>query len=90
MDPTIDLRVKILGQKFDRIEALLQRLEVKLTEAASNSAKAHDLQTARVDLAEVKGRISTLPTWWMLMVTVLSTWMVGAGIVFTLVKATHP
>ena len=43
-----------------------------------------------MDMAKVKGRISTLPTWWMLMVTVLSTWMVGAGMVFTLVKVTHP
>ena len=30
-----------------------------------------------------------LPTWWMLMVTVPSTWTVGAGIVFTLANAIH-
>lgn len=44
----------------------------------------------RVTSLEIKGRVSMLPTWWMPMVTVLSTWTVGAEIVFTLVKATHP
>lgn len=90
MDPTIELRVENLQQKFDKIETLLLRLKVKVTEFASTSAKSQDLQKVHIDLAEVKGRVSTLPTWWVLMVTVLSTWMVGAGIVFTLVKAQHP
>ena len=35
MDPTIDFRVKHLEPKFERIEASLQRLEIKLTESLS-------------------------------------------------------
>ena len=83
MDPSLEARVTGLETKVDRVEAILVRLEPKITETLLTSAKA-------VDLAEVKGRISSLPTWWMLMVTVLSTWLAGAGIVFTLVKAAHP
>ncbi|HEX4765418.1 MAG TPA: hypothetical protein VH414_03985 [Lichenihabitans sp.] len=82
MEPSIEERVSSLEAKIDRVEAILVRLEPKITEVLLTGAKA-------LDLAEIKGRLSMLPTWWMLMVTVLSTWMVGAGIVFTLVKATH-
>ncbi len=83
MGPTLEQRVDRLEQKVDRIEAILTRLEPRIAEVLLTSAKS-------VDLAEIKGRISSLPTWWMLLVTVLSTWMVGASIVFTLVKAGHP
>ena len=81
--PSLEQRVGRLEEKVDRIEAVLVRLEAKVTEILLTSAKA-------TDVAEIKGRVSSLPTWWMLLVTVLSTWMVGAGIVFTLVKAGHP
>ena len=79
----LEQRVGRLEAKVDRTEAVLTRLEPKITEILLTGAKA-------TDLAEVKGRLSSLPTWWMLMVTVLSTWLAGAGIVFTLVKATRP
>ena len=79
----LEAKVDRLESKVDRLETILIRLEPKISELLLTSSKA-------VDLAEVKGRVSSLPTWWMLMVTVLSTWTVGAGIVFTLVKAGHP
>jgi len=68
----------------------MTRLEPKLTELLLTTAKTVDISRIQVDLAEVKGRVSQLPTWWMLMLTVLSTWLAGAGIVFTVVKASHP
>ena len=79
----LEQRVGRLEAKVDRNEAVLARLEPKVTEILFTGAKA-------TDLAEVKGRLPSLPTWWMLMVTVLSTWLAGAGIVSTLVKATRP
>ena len=90
MDPTIEQRVDRLEGKVDRIEAILVRLEPKITELTFTAAKSSEMIKLQTDLAEVKGRLSSLPTWWMLMVTVLSTWLAGAGIVFTLVKATRP
>ncbi len=90
MELAVEDRMRGLEAKVDRVDATLQRLEAKLTDLTFTSAKAIDLQKMQVDLAEVKGRISSLPTWWMLMVTVLSTWLAGAGIVFTLARATHP
>ena len=83
MDSVLERRVAGLEAKVERIEAILIRLEPKITEFVLTGARA-------VDLAEVKGKVSSLPTWWMLMVTVLSTWLAGPGLVFTVVKATHP
>ncbi len=89
MEASTDDRMVDLEVKVDRIEAILTRFEPMITELAFTTAKAAELQKLQIEFAEVKGRISSLPTWWMLMVTVLSTWTVGAGIVFTLVKASH-
>ena len=90
MDFTIEQRVTSLEIKVDRIEVVLKRIENMLSDLGHTTAKTADLTKVQIDLAEIKGRVSMLPTWWMLMVTVLSTRTVGAGIVFTLVKATHP
>ena len=68
----------------------LGKLQLTLTELSTSAAKSADLNKLQLDTAEIKGRVSSLPTWWMLVVTVLSTWLAGAGIVSTVVKATHP
>ena len=90
MDPTVEQRVIGLERKVDRVEAILVRLEPMIVELGFTAVRTTDLNKAQIDLAELKGRISSLPTWWMLLATVLSTWLAGAGIVFTLVKASHP
>ncbi len=90
MVQTMEQRVVRLEEKADRIEAILIRLEPRITELALVGAKASDLLKMQLDLAEVKGRLASIPTWWMLMVSLLTTWIAGAGIVFTLVKVGHP
>ncbi len=82
------MELSIIGRfglhgKIDRITAILNGLECGIDELLLTGARG-------VDVAEIKGRVSMLPMWWMLMVTLLSTWLAGAGIVFTLVKASHP
>ena len=84
----LERRVSKLEEKVERVEAISVRLEPKITELLLTGAKSSELNKLQVDLAEVKGRISSLPNWWMLMVAVLTTW--AAGIVFTLVKAIRP
>ena len=63
-------------------QADLHRLEVKFSETARQT----DLMSVRVDLAEIKGRLSMLPTWWMLILALIATWGAGTGIVFALLR----
>ena len=80
----------MLEQRVARLEQILERLEPKITEILLTGAKQADLAKMQIELAEVKGKVSMLPTWWMLAVTLIATWSAGAGIVFALVKAAHP
>ncbi len=79
----------ILEQRVARLEQILERLEPRITEILLTCAKKDDLLKIQVDLARLDGRVSMLPTWWMLAVTLIATWSAGAGIVFALVKASH-
>ncbi len=79
----------MLEQRVARLETILERLEPKITEILVTGAKQGDLQALRVELAELRGKVSMLPTWWMLLVALLANWIAGGGIVFTLGKALH-
>jgi hypothetical protein len=80
----------MLEQRVARLEQILERLEPKITEILLTGAKQTDIQKLQVELAEARGRVSMLPTWWMLIVAIVATWRAGAGIVFALVRAAHP
>ena len=69
---------------------MLEQLAPKITEILLTGAKQADIHKMQVELAEVKGKVSMLPTWWMLVIALIATWSTGAGIVFALVKASHP
>ena len=86
----LEERVVRLEGKVDRVGQILEQLAPKITEVLLTGAKQADLHKVQVELAEVKGRVSMLPTWWMLAVTLIATWSARAGIVFALVKASHP
>ena len=90
LDPTTEQRIVGLEVKVDRIESILVRLEPMIVELSLTAVRTTDFSKAQIDIAELKGRVSSLPTWWMILTTVSSTWLAGAGIVFTLVKASHP
>ena len=83
----------MLEQRVARLEQILERLEPKITEILLTGAKQSDLHKVHSDLAEVKGRISGMPTTWTLfaglVTATITTWSAGAAIVFALVKATH-
>jgi uncharacterized coiled-coil protein SlyX len=88
--PTMEERVIRLEQKVERIERVLEQLAPKITEILLTGAKQVDTNKLQIELAEVKGKVSMLPNWWMLVVALIATWGAGAGIVFALVKAAHP
>jgi hypothetical protein len=85
-DPMLEQRVSNLEQRLERIENILVRLEPDIRDFARNGAKQADLHKAQLELSEIKGKLSALPTWWMLLITVLATWGAGAGIVYSLIS----
>jgi len=83
----------MLEQRVARLEQILERLEPKITEILLTGSKQSELQKLQVDVAEIKGRLSGVPTTWTLfaglLTALLATWAAGATIVFALLKATH-
>jgi hypothetical protein len=71
------------------LEQILERLEPKITEILLTGSKQADVQKIQVELAELRGKVSMLPTWWMLVVALVATWSAGAGIIFALLRAVH-
>jgi hypothetical protein len=80
----------VLEQRVARVEHILERLEPKVTEILLSGAKQADVQKVQVEVAELRGKVSMLPAWWMLVVALVPTWSAGAGIIFALLKAAHP
>lgn len=61
-------------------QADLTKLQSDFIHFEAAAATKDDLHNVQLDLAEVKGRVSNLPTWWMLIVAILSTWGMGFAI----------
>lgn len=57
-DPMLDARVGRLEEKVDRIEALLLRLEPKITEALLTGAKQTDLGKLQLQMTELQGGVA--------------------------------
>ena len=54
-DPMLEQRVAKLEEKADRIEAILQRLEPKITEALLTGAKQAEVSKLQLQLTELQG-----------------------------------
>ena len=61
--------------RFARLEGILSQMP-----------KQSDLAVLRSEIGEIRGRISNMPTWWMLIVAIITTWSAGAAIVFALIR----
>ena len=78
------------------VKTSLRSIEVTLIAIQAefrHGVKAADLASLRAELtilrtetAEVKGRVSQMPTALTLFLALISTWAVGTGIVFTLLR----
>ena len=92
-DPMLEQRVARLEDTVDRIEAAIVRIEPKISEIAGELRqlpRANDISSLKADIADLRGRVANMPTWWMLVVALIATWSAGAGFVFALVKAARP
>jgi hypothetical protein len=79
-DPPLERRVL-------RLEHILERLEPRITEILLTGAKQSDVQKVHVDLAELKGRmaaveakVGALPSTFVILTIVFTTWALGSGI----------
>ncbi len=92
-DPTMEQRVSALEARSERIESSLQRLEVtiaKIDGTLSQMPKASDLAAIRTEVAEVKGRISNLPTTWQLVIFAIGLPIATSGLVFAISRFIKP
>ena len=79
--PMLEQRIGRLEERMERIERILMELRPKITEILLTGAKQSDLQAMRVEIAEIKGKVSMLPTWWMFLLGIVATWGAGAALV---------
>ncbi len=85
----LDQRVKALEADLKDVKQSLSRLEVAIARiegGMSQMPKQADLAALRSDIGEIKGRVSGMPTWWMLIVALVGTWSAGSAIVFALTR----
>jgi hypothetical protein len=89
-DPMIEQRVARLEDDLKEVKSSLKIIEAAVSEIkhlpkmSDNLALQRDFGALKAEVAEVKGRVSNLPTWWMLLLALLATWGAGAGIVYAL------
>ena len=67
-------------------QADLTKLQSDFIRFEAAAATKDDLHKVQLDLAEVKGRVSSLPTWWMLLIAVITTWGAGFAIANSIAK----
>ena len=77
----LEQRVSRLEERMERIERILVELQPKITEILLTGAKQSDLQAMRIEIAEIKGKVTMLPTWWMSLLGIVATWGAGAALV---------
>ena len=88
-DPMLDQRVQALEADVKDVKQSLNRLEVAIARVEgvlTQMPKQSDLAVLRSEIGEIRGRISNMPTWWMLIVAIITTWSAGAAIVFALIR----
>ena len=71
----VQLDIADTNGRFARLEGILSQMP-----------KQSDLAVLRSEIGEIRGRISNMPTWWMLIVAIITTWSAGAAIVFALIR----
>lgn len=85
----LERRVGALESDVKDIKASLTRMEISLASAAVTLAqmpKMSDFASLRAEIAEVRGKLSSLPTTWAILGIVFTTWGIGSGIVFAIAR----
>jgi hypothetical protein len=81
-DPMLEQRVARLEEDMKEIRSALIRIEAELT----HMPKAMDYTALRTEVAEIKGRLTNLPTTLQMLVMLITVWSVGSGIIFAVLR----
>ncbi|MBB5752626.1 hypothetical protein [Prosthecomicrobium pneumaticum] len=85
----LEERVARLEDAVGRMENIMRSAELSLAEIKAElrqAPKAADYAGLKAEIAEMRGHLRTLPTWWMLIIAVIATWGAGSAIVFALTR----
>ena len=89
-DPMLERRVDTLEADMKEVKSSLSRIEVTLARmdgTLSQLPKASDFTRLSTEIAEVKGKVSNLPTTWTILSVVFTTWGIGSGVlIFALTR----
>jgi hypothetical protein len=80
----LEVRVARLESQMQEVLSILRRLEIKL------EAMSRDDVLMRTELADLKGRVSQLPTVTVLVVALISTFAAGAGMLAAAARILQP
>jgi hypothetical protein len=89
----IEERIEKLEERSARFDGIMIQLAPKINEmvgALGQMPKASDYGTMRADIAEIKGKISNLPTTWTLLAFALSSAIAAAGLAFAIARLIKP
>lgn len=81
-DPMLEQRVTRLEDDMKEIRSALARIEAEL----KHMPKAMDYAALRSEVAEIKGRLTNLPTTLQMIVMLITVWSVGSGIIFAVLR----
>ena len=82
----LEKRVTALEERLGRIETILTDLAPKITEIFHTCARQSDLAAVKTELAELKGKVSNLPTTWTMFVALITSAVAVAGLVLAIGK----
>jgi chromosome segregation ATPase len=81
-DPMLEQRVTRLEETLGRMEQRLNGIEAEL----NHLPKAADYASLKADIARIEGRLASIPTTVQMPVMLITTWSVGVGIVFAVLR----
>ena len=82
--PSIETQIAELKSQIAMTAKATDLAEIK--GQLSQMPKANDWASLRAEIAEIKGKVSAIPTTWQLVPLLLTTWTAGAAIVFALLR----
>ena len=78
----LEQRVSVLEEALSRIGQRLTGIESEL----KHLPKAADYASIKADIARIDGRMTNIPTTLQMLVMLITTWSVGVGIVFAVLR----
>ena len=86
-DPGMELRLQRLEEAFPRIEALLKSIDDRLRRVETEVDRVRNVE---IELAELKGRVSQLPSTWAMLTAITGGQVAFAAVIFAMLRFVWP